>query len=340
LPLKIDFTRATTLKLDNKEKITTENAKLIWKPFYKIAFDLKYTRTLPNKERKSIEDSGFYVVDGMSGDILKQSEGLKNTINKIFGQSEDVSRQIKENDIILNDLEQEPEDQVSLDASSEYKTIPLMPAVKEEKALKKVLDQIVKINTETVGYSLKRDGLFDEPREYVMIPSIRDIRVKKVELVFIPRWDIEFESKEYKYYRKLSGNSGKLIYDTITYCTDHLLTGFFDQKNIAVCDTCGIVLCKEHIYKCPVCKVWHCENHSVQCKSCNNRFCPDHITAHCSECKSAVCEECVLRCPTCGETHCKTHMTKCSKCNKVVCVSCTRKEGNFLIKKTICKECR
>ena len=337
LPLKIDFEKAVALKIQNKDNVVIESAKLIWKPFYKIIFHLKYTRTLPNKEKRFIEDSGFYVVDGISGEIIKQSETMKNVINQLFGQSEDTSLQIKENDIVLKELEQAPEENLTLGNSFEYKIIPLNPSLNKEKALKRVTVRIVKVNTETVNYSLKNDDLFDDPREFTMTPSEKDIRIDKTELIYVPRWEIEFDSKDYKYHRKICGNSGKILSDTIAHCPDD---SFISNANIAVCDVCGKALCEDHIFKCPVCKKWHCKSHGVQCTVCKQRYCPEHAEFRCVECKGIICNACILKCPICGEIHCKSHMTKCSKCNKIVCVSCTRKEGNFLLKKSVCKECQ
>jgi len=196
----------------------------------------------------------------------------------------------------------------------------------------------------------RRDDLvifdFDgaERIKWTLKPLKKDVRILgDPQIVYAPKWEIDFESKDYKYYKRLSGNTGTVLEDNITYCSKQSHEGFFGsrKKNVAVCDTCGQALCQEHVFKCPVCTSWQCEKHSIQCAGCKKRFCAAHIKNKCVECSRDVCDTCALRCPICEEIHCNAHMTKCSRCGKSVCVSvsCTRKEGGLFNKKTVCKNC-
>jgi hypothetical protein len=344
LPLKLDYDQAVNLDLENKQNVQIETAKLIWKPFYKVFFTLRCIRTLPNKEKRTLQDSGFYVLDGLSSDTPQPSQGLKNIVNRILRQSDQETHQIKETDAFFGELEQEPNTGLNLTHSDLHKTIIHKPPTTQEEAKAMAFDAIVKDNTQQVSYEVWEDeaDLFPSQREFVIKPSSKDIRITDVQLIYAPKWEVEFTSKDYKYTRKITGNSATTIYDTITYCTKHWFAGRRKKKNTAVCDFCGEALCKEHIWKCPTCGSWRCETHSNSCTSCHKRYCPEHIPNKCTECGNPVCDSCTIKCPICGEIHCKAHITKCSNCHTTVCLSCTRKEGGILSfrQKVYCKNCQ
>ncbi|HEY4712389.1 MAG TPA: hypothetical protein VIH69_06950, partial [Dehalococcoidia bacterium] len=259
----------------------------------------------------------------------------------MLGQSDEDSQRIKENDIFLRELEQTPEIGLSLNQSDAYQIIIHKPLETEEKVKKRVIDGILK-EPYIVYYKLKKDegNIFADQRELKITPSVKDLHIT-IKLIYVPKWEMDFQSKEYKYTRKMTGNSGAILYDTITHCNKHWSVGFGKKNNIAACDICGEVLCKEHIWQCATCGSWRCETHSIMCGSCQRRYCPEHILNKCADCDNAVCDSCSMKCPICGETHCKGHMTKCSKCERIVCASCTRKEGGFLSigQKVYCKNC-
>lgn len=251
----------------------------------------------------------------------------------------------------MKELEQTPEEGQSFHQTDNYRFIKLSPHITQGTAKAQTIDYVIEDNTSVIKYEVPQKGrrrkdeledfLFSDTEEWTLKPSPRDVRIRDIKIVYAPKWEIEFQSKDYTYVRILSGNSGTVLADTITHCSKHWLEGFlgFKKKNVAVCDSCGQALCQEHVFKCPTCYSWLCEKHSIQCVGCKNRFCPDHIKSKCIECSKPVCDTCALRCPICGEIHCNGHMTKCSRCEKNVCVSCTRKEGGLLFKKAVCKNC-
>jgi Holliday junction resolvase-like predicted endonuclease len=343
LPLKVDYDGAVNLDFENKEKVEIESAKLIWKPFYKVSFRIKCVRTDPSKQKHTIEDSGYYIVDGLSGNIVEHSDAVKKFLKKMLGQSEKETHQIRETDVFFKELGQEPAIDLDLKQSQLYKTIIYKPLGTEERARRIVIDGIIEDYAETVTYELKKDedDLFAPEREFTIVPSYRDIKIIDLELIHVPKWEIEFRSKEHKYTRKITGNSGTIVYDTVTNCNKHWFSGLSKKRNMAVCDVCGAALCKEHIWKCPTCDSWRCETHSKTCISCQKRYCPEHISNKCIECGNAVCDSCAIKCPICEEIHCRRHVTKCSKCGRTVCVSCTRKEGGILSfrQKVYCRDC-
>jgi len=331
LPLNIDYAHAIHLDLANKEKVKT-SAKLKWIPFFRVSYKVNCRYSDPGKTPHPIIDEGVCTI---------------NAYTKTLGEEEEAL-------IFKKELEKTPAENQSFGQTGEYQVIKLPPRMTKGQARALATDYVIQKHTaEPIWYDVpsakkkRRDDLvifdFDgaERIKWTLKPLKKDVRILgDPQIVYAPKWEIDFESKDYKYYKRLSGNTGTVLEDNITYCSKQSHEGFFGsrKKNVAVCNVCGQFLCQEHIFKCPICNSWLCEEHSTQCAGCKNRFCSDHIKNKCIECSKAVCDACALRCPICGEIHCNGHMTKCSRCGKNVCISCTRKEGGFF-KKTVCKNC-
>ncbi|GFO97305.1 restriction endonuclease [groundwater metagenome] len=282
--------------------------------------------------------------------MLEIKDTVKSISFGLIGKSAEEKKEDKERGILKKELRQNPDKDFSITQPDNYKVIKLSPQISEVVARGETIDYVVEKNTETIEYEVptkkrKRkddDDLdFELPdiKEYTLKPSRKDVTINEIQLIHVPKWEVEFESGDYTYIRVISANGGTIIADNITNCNKHLLKDFIKKKNVAVCDVCGKALCKDHIVKCPTCAALRCETHSIQCMSCKTIFCSEHIKNKCAECGEAVCDACLQRCPICGENHCNKHMTKCAKCGKVICTSCTRKEGSLIFKKTICKNC-
>ncbi|MBU4077340.1 MAG: restriction endonuclease [Euryarchaeota archaeon] len=354
LPVKIDYNYATNLDFENKNKIEISRAKLIWRPFYKVFYELNSVQTDPIKRKHRITDSGFNIVDGLMKSQKKQKNIVSDTIKSIsfglIGKSAEEKKEDKERGILKKELRQNPDKDYSMTQQDNYKVIKHKPQISEVVARGETIDYVVEKNTETIEYEVptkkrkrKDDDDFDfelpDIKEYTLKPSRKDVTINEIQLIHVPKWEVEFESGDYTYIRVISANGGTIIADNITNCNKHLLKDFIKKKNVAVCDVCGKALCKDHIVKCPTCAALRCEAHSIQCMSCKTIFCSEHIINKCAECGEAVCDACLQKCPICGDNHCNKHMTKCAKCGKVICTSCTRKEGSLIFKKTICNNC-
>lgn len=354
LPVRIDFSNAVNLSFENKNRVEISSVKLIWRPFYKVFYELNSVQTDPIKRKHRIIDSGFFIVDALLKSSPKQKGAVGNVVKSIslgmLGKSDEEKKEEKETGILKKELHQNPDRDFSITQPDNYKVIKLSPQITEAAARGETIDYVVQKNTKTVEYEVptkkrKRRDEFDvgfeipDLRECTLKPSRKDVTISEIQLIHVPKWEVEFESGDRTYMRVVSANGGTIIADNITNCSKHLLKDFLKRKNVAVCDVCGRALCKDHVFRCPICGAWFCETHSIQCIGCKTRFCLEHIKNRCVECGEATCSACSLKCPICEETHCNKHMTKCDKCGKSVCTSCTRKEGSLIFKKTICKSC-
>ncbi|MCX5995487.1 MAG: hypothetical protein NTV59_05765 [Chloroflexi bacterium] len=331
LPLNIDYAHAIHLDLANKEKVKT-SAKLKWIPFFKIFYEVDCRYSDPIKKKHRITDSGFHIVNALL----------------------QTPKEKEETQILRKELEKTLVENQSFDQPEEYRLIKLDAHMMQGDDKEQTIDYVIQKNTDTIPYEVpskkrKRGDVFDlldspETRPWILKPLKKDVRIREIQIVYAPKWEIEFQSKDCKYFKSLSGNTGTVFEDNITYCSKKSHEDFIfggRKKNVAVCDGCGQALCQDHIFKCPACTSWLCEKDSIQCAGCKTRFCADHIKNKCFKCSLDICDNCALKCPICGEIYCNGHMTKCSRCGKsvCVCVSCTRKEGG-LFKKTVCKNCQ
>jgi hypothetical protein len=354
LPVKVDYNNAINLDFENKNKVEVSSAKLFWRPFYKVFYELNSVLTDPIKRKHRITDSGFFIVDALLKHTQKRNDAVTDVVKSIsfgiLGKSAEEKKDEKELGILKNELRQNPEIDFSISQPDNYKVIKFSPQISEVVSRGETIDYVIYRNTKTVYYEIpskkkKQRNDFDmdfvlpEIKEFTLKPLRKDVSINDIQLIYVPKWEIELESGDFTYTRIISANTGTIIADNIINCNKHLLKDFLNKKNVAVCDVCGKALCKDHIFKCPTCNFWLCEIHSIQCVGCKTRFCFDHIKNKCVECGESVCNNCSLKCPICGETHCNKHMTKCDKCGKSVCISCTRKDGGLIFKKTVCKSC-
>ena len=163
------------------------------------------------------------------------------------------------------------------------------------------------------------------------------------QLVYIPKWHIEFSSGDYSYEREILAHSGKIMTDPISICPNHLFKDFIrtSKKNtVAVCEVCGNAFCDKHVFKCSICVKWICEKHSVVCATCGQHVCPEHIVKYCEICNKPICNNCNSICPICHKMYCKDHMVECTKCHNIVCKNCvTPSRKKLIFKKYTCRNC-
>ena len=135
-------------------------------------------------------------------------------------------------------MEQNAIENYSLEQSGNFNIYKLTPRIKENEVERLVISNVIKEYTNDVGYKSKKDedDIFAETKSFVIKPTAKEIQITN-KLVYVAKWELEFESKGYKYVKSISANSGKTITDTLKYCGEsHWLDGFIDAKNIAVCD--------------------------------------------------------------------------------------------------------
>ncbi len=206
------------------------------------------------------------------------------------------------------------------------------PVITPNTAKKEATHFVITENTETIKYCTQ-DGT---QNSVTYTPKTKDIIIKCVTLVNLPRWDITFNVFNKSYSREMLAHSGAILEDSIQYCPKH--TSPFKRETVAACEVCGQALCNSHVSQCPVCGKWLCQDDGVSCSSCGKTFCPEHISLVCGICNKPLCSDCKEICSICGTVFGNKHIVTCSQCGKAVCSNCSTTIG-VIRRKQVCKKC-
>lgn len=346
LPLRIDFLEASKTTLRNKEKINVIGM-LSYHPYYIVDYSFFAKVKDPTKKVHTLKDSGKVFIDGLDGIVLNPPpmkdkddiEALAMTLKDVVSRK--AREESKRNEKLIDELEKGRTfaREYEVEVGNDYKVRVLQPSITIRSVRKIALEYIVQKNTRVIKYIPKRerDELFPITKTVTYVPKSKDINIKGVTLVFVPRWNITFEALGKSYSREVLAFSGAVLKDTLRYCPKHI--GIMRKGVIAICEVCGQALCEDHISQCIVCGKWLCEEDGIACGSCKRVYCKEHELSNCEICNSPMCEDCKMICPICERPYCQKHVQTCSNCGRSICPNCSISIG-LLRKKVFCKECR
>lgn len=359
LPLKTSFDEAVNLNLKNSSNVEVGTCRLVWRPFYLISYSLKATRSDPTRKRHQFSDSGDCIIDPFTGDLLDFIHTGEFSFTKL-GKEMKLIKEVEE-DLYIKELSsQTPESNLVISNAGDFETVILKSNLISPAQIKKrAIQEIIERNTRKVDYRVKvrtKKGSYDplsdmtfglieddgrRIRSFTFTPKRNEIMIKETKLIFVPKWEIEFLSKDYTYSREIFASSGFVSSDSIRSCPNHIIKGLGAVLNVtvAVCEVCGLALCGKHIFQCPICEKWFCEEHSVKCSSCDGRYCTEDLTLTCADCGALICDECRRVCPICMEDHCKEEFVKCSVCGESYCKTCVTRKKTLLLSKYVCLNC-
>lgn len=234
LQLKGTFDDYSILTLKNKDRVVIRRRELIFHPYYIVEFNLREQFKTPDRQIHTQQNSGRYLVDGLSGEILYSIDDKGHTPYDLDNMQKQIVKDLEELSPTTIEVTQEPNSKVSkLDPSLNKKDIEF-----------KVKTEIVKDNKAIIQYEVKISREKTEVREYHHAPDINAITTRS-RLVFVPKMEIEFESKENNYSRIILPASDVTIEDDIAYC--HHKLGLQKKHTFAVCEVCGIAKCDKDI---------------------------------------------------------------------------------------------
>lgn len=237
----------TQLALKNPEDVIVRRQELIFHPFYIVSFDFSENFKTPDKKIHAAHNSGEYFVDGLSSEIIYH----KDENGYVFSTSDDEEKQF------VHDIE-------TFEAKSNLPIIERAgltikkndPAISPKDAEFKARSQIRKDNMYKVPYEVRVSREEVETRDYPYVPNSNQIRIKS-RLVYVPKVEIEFESKEYTYLRIIFPASEIWIKDEIAKCRHFMRT----KDTFAVCDVCGIAKCEKDIVIDESKELCYCKKH-------------------------------------------------------------------------------
>ncbi|MGQ9744083.1 MAG: restriction endonuclease [Candidatus Bathycorpusculaceae bacterium] len=343
LPLKNNFLDVSETKLRNEDKIM-RSGTLSFHPYYVVSYSYYAKFKDPTKEVHKFKDEGKVFIDALDGtvlnsppvkDIVGVARKLKSVISK---QEREESRRTKKLiEEIGSGLKALSNYDVKMGES--YRVIKFPPSISKRSYIKSAIDYIIQKNTEEIRYTPKsqKDEFLPETKTVTYVPKVRNINIKSVTLVYVPKWEINYEAFSKTYAREVLAFSGTILEDSLRHCPKHI--GFMKKETVAVCEVCGQALCDAHVFQCPICGKWLCEDDGKICEDCKRIYCIEHPLIKCEVCGRPLCNDCKLTCPICGKTYGHKHARTCDNCGKTVCENCATSIG-FIRRRTLCKECQ
>lgn len=144
----------------------------------------------------------------------------------------------------------EPERKYTVVQTTDYGISKIGPEIDERSAKKLITDQVIQDNVSDVSYEIRVRKSDTENRTMTITPKSNEIRINKVQLVHVPIWDVEFESGDKTYARKVLASSDRVVLDEISICPEHFSFGkinIIKRATKAACEMCGQVYCENHI---------------------------------------------------------------------------------------------
>jgi hypothetical protein len=141
-----------------------------------------------------------------------------------------------------------------------------------------------------------------------------DIRELSSVIVNVPLWEVTYKLVAYNYHRSFFATDGSVMKDEMAECM------ICKEPTVAVCKSCGSVVCEDHTRTCKTCEELFCDNDAIQCANCKSMFCKPHAKGErCVTCEAFVCAADDARCVACKKTVCSEHTISCIQCGKTVC---------------------
>jgi hypothetical protein len=259
LSVNLSLNDATRLDLINSDKVRIMNVNLTYIPF--IICDYGFTVNIVDHARNTYtyNESGKKIIDAMEFKVLKADNVLINDHDKK----------------ILEEIQNcEPSKNIE-PGSDLFQVKVAYPAISLDSAkiiFKRRSASILK------NYMPRlKDGANNTFDLQVIKPKPSDVRVNSIFYVYVPVWEVEYQSKDMLFLRKILAGSGRVLRDDIKKCSE-----CDAGDTILVCEECGRAFCKRHIHKCSDCDTYLCIDHINTCVSCGRHFCDIHKETECS----------------------------------------------------------
>jgi hypothetical protein len=244
LPIIVDFSSASALNLKNSEAVRLFSSVLLYHPYVIIKYRLQAKRNDPTGRSHSFSDSGTYYVDALDGDIINLEKNIVDSVLGLLKSKEERVRS-KENKLVSEDLETIVPVSKPVLLNSDYAISPAEPEINEEEASKIVRYHLIEKNKQKVSYQVKKRGEV-ETRYFSFVPRLSEISIRGVKMVYVPKWNLEYESGDCSFSRRLLASSSRTIEDDLVKCRKCTL---LRKDTVAVCEKCGVPLCEKHFYQ-------------------------------------------------------------------------------------------
>jgi hypothetical protein len=271
LPISITFEEVSNILLKNTSFVKVSGL-VLFRPYY--LFEYKFDSIKIDKRGKPHRNKGegLRIVDAITEFMLSERE-LNNSKSKehlFFSKKEkkdeaifeDELKNIENNHIYKELTSVVPKIHYKIKENPDYQIKVLEPTLTMKTATYIILEKIIESNIKEESYTIKNSKGEKEEKTITIIPKKSDVLIKKSLLVYVPIWDIEIQSKSMIYRKRVMASSKTVLMDEMALCPKDFSTIkiWGKKKNVhAVCETCGIALCSDHILETN--KKYYCKEH-------------------------------------------------------------------------------
>lgn len=253
LPLQSDFASASYIHLKNNHAVRLFSAVLLYHPYIQVKYRLQARRNDPTGKAHNVRDEGFYIVDALDGDIIDREKSVLEGIGGLLKKKEE-RLQSREEKMVSEDLSQITPVTRPVLETSDYQVSVAEPGIKDSVAIKIVKHHVVARNSKNVDYRIKVRGEV-ETRQLRIVPRLNEVIVRGSKLIYVPKWNLEYECCQSSYSREILASSGRVLTDELAKCSKCTI---LRKPSVVVCEVCGRLLCDKHSYQEGR---WLCEEH-------------------------------------------------------------------------------
>lgn len=156
LPLNVSFDEAIALNLENSDCVDVLSSKLIWRPFYKLSYNLKATRRYPTKQLHTFTDSGDCIIDPFTGHLVDFINTKDISLKKLAKKMKLLKT--TEEDLNVKEIKHfHPEKNIIVKQREEFDVHILDPKISPVQARRRALQEITERNTIEIEYDVKNE---------------------------------------------------------------------------------------------------------------------------------------------------------------------------------------
>ncbi len=237
------------IMLRNKANVGIARRDLAFHLYYIIQFTLREQFKTPDRQIHSVFKSGKYVADGLTGDVLYGSDDDDD----VFHDEGPETKQIVEDLMSI-----EPRKTVEIQKIENSNVVVHEASMSNHDVEFTARTKIAEDNINTIPYSVRKSRDEEVEKEFTYVPNHNAIKLQS-KVVYVPKLEIVFESKEYNYTRRILPASDITLTDEISECK-HILR---KKHTFAVCEECGIAKCENDIFVDGQ-NLCYCKDHAPQ----------------------------------------------------------------------------
>lgn len=243
LPVQMDYATASGLPLKNRDVVRKTYGTLVYHPYFKIEYELEARRKDTTGKHHVVSDDGTYFVDALAGDIINREASAIGVIGGFLKRKAE-RLQSKEDKLVAQDLKNIPAVTKPVLSTSDYDVSVGEPQMTEEEAMGVVRSHVVEKNERDISYDVKVRGEW-ETKSLRVVPNLKEVKILDTELIYVPKWDFQYEAGPLSFSRRFLASSGETLVDELAKCRKCAL---LKKQSVVVCEQCGKPLCEKHSF--------------------------------------------------------------------------------------------